>query len=107
MEVHAMTLEDPSFVLQANHPKAQRELEGLLTYCREHPDAPFDDIHLDAEPHVLFQSKAERTAADWAANEALMKQYVALLEQTARRVRGSGLKSNSKQPLCLSAAIAW
>jgi hypothetical protein len=107
IEVHAMTLEDPSFVLQENHARASREIDALLAYCREHPAASFDGIHLDAEPHMLFQGKGERTAADWAANEALMKQYSALLEQTSRQVQERGLKGLSGQPLRLSAAIAW
>jgi len=107
IEVHAMTLEDPSFVRQENHSKAQGEIDALLAFCREHPTASFDGIHLDAEPHVLFQGKGERTAGDWAANEALMKQYLALVEQTSRQVRTSGLQGFSRQPLRLSAAIAW
>lgn len=107
LEVHAMTLEDPSFVRRENHPKAQREIAALLAYCREHPEAAFDGVHLDAEPHVLFQGKGARTPADWSANEALMKQYVELLAQTSRQVRESSLIGRAHQPVRLSAAVAW
>jgi hypothetical protein len=107
MEVHAMLLEDPSFVLRENHPRAKRDVETLIAYCREHPAAAFDGVHLDAEPHVLFQGKGKRTDADWAANEALMQQYGELLAQTFRQVRESGLKGISNRPLSLSAAVAW
>lgn len=107
LEVHAMTLEDPLFVRRENHPKAQREIAALLSYCREHPETSFDGVHLDAEPHVLFQGKGARTPEDWSANEALMQQYVELLAQTSRQVRESSLKGRSHQPLRVSAAIAW
>jgi hypothetical protein len=87
--------------------QAAREINLVLNFCRANPDAAFDGIHLDAEPHVDFRGGENRTAEDWAFNEGLMKQYLALVTRVSVQVKAGGLPLKAGRPFQLSAAVAW
>ena len=103
ISIHAMTLQDPDFTLTEKHADALERIDHILAYCDQNPDAAFDGIHIDTEPHALQAWKD----ADWTTDtrEQLMQQFVALAEQIRSDIDSWELSSGVS--LEFSAAVAW
>jgi len=97
ISIHAMTLEDSIFTLTEKHEDGLAQIESILAYCDDHPNAAFDGIHIDVEPH----DRDLWLSGDHADLELLLRQYVALLGDIRTAIDDSGLS------LDFSASIAW
>ncbi|MCF8245257.1 MAG: hypothetical protein K9J37_12745 [Saprospiraceae bacterium] len=54
IDVHALTLQDPHFSLSYKHAAALARIQNILQYNISNPNAAFDGIHIDPEPHILI-----------------------------------------------------
>ncbi len=99
IEIHAMIMEQPSYTLAANHPKALLELERLLQFNELYPDTQFAGIHLDVEPHALDMWKDAADDYSDGVREDLLKQFLSLLEKSSNVCSG--------EKITLSAAMTW
>ena len=103
ISVHAMTLEDPSFTLTANHAFGQGLIANILAYNTNHPTAAFDGVHLDTEPN----DPQVWTGApnDFNQLEGLMQQYENLAMDVRTQI--DAYENAGGHPVAFSATVAW
>jgi GH18 family chitinase len=105
IEVHIVVLEDGGFTFIENHNQAKKLTNDILNYCKQNPQASFDGIHIDTEPHTLQQW----SQTDWVVNENLMQQYVQLIKTIKEQITLKQMAASaiSGKPFGLSAAVGW
>lgn len=82
IRLHAL-MGDPSHTLSAKHDRVLASVDALISYNQENtPDARFDGLHLDIEPHGLTEWKK----ADLSAKCRLITQFVEVHAKVAKRL---------------------